>query len=203
MSRTYIVGTLMLWVASFMGLVIIYGFINWMPVLLKGANIDAQSAALISTLFPLGGIGAVFSGVLMDRFRPSLVIAGCYAVSTLGVFCIGQVVGSTGLLVVAVFATGVLLNTSQSSMPALAASFYPTEGRATGVAWMLGISRFGGIAGSFLIAELSRLQFTFAGIFASLAVAGVIASVALLASQTAESRFRIRNRENSRAQSPG
>ena len=51
------------------------------------------------------------------------------------------------LLMVVVFAAGVLLNTAQASMPALAAGFYPTQGRATGVAWMVGISRFGGIAG--------------------------------------------------------
>ena len=46
------------------------------------------------------------------------------------------------------------MNTAQSSLPALAAGFYPTQGRATGVAWMLGLGRFGGIAGSFLVAEL-------------------------------------------------
>jgi AAHS family 4-hydroxybenzoate transporter-like MFS transporter len=68
-------------------------------------------------------------------------------------------------------------------MPALAAAFYPTQGRATGVAWMLGIGRFGGIAGSFLVAELTRRQFTFAGIFTVIAVAGLIACVALLIKQ--------------------
>jgi AAHS family 4-hydroxybenzoate transporter-like MFS transporter len=79
-----------------------------------------------------------------------------------------------------VLAAGVLMNTAQSSMPALAAGFYPTQGRGTGVAWMLGIGRFGGIAGSFLVAELMRQQFTFGGIFAVLAVAGGIGCVALL-----------------------
>ena len=54
-----------------------------------------------------------------------------------------------------VFIAGTIMNTAQSSMPALAAGFYPTSGRATGVAWMLGIGRFGGIAGSFLVAELA------------------------------------------------
>ena len=51
------------------------------------------------------------------------------------------------------------MNTAQSSLPALAAGFYPTQGRATGVAWMLGLGRFGGIAGSFLVAELARRQY--------------------------------------------
>ena len=42
------------------------------------------------------------------------------------------------------------MNTAQIS---LAAACYPTRGRASGVWWMLGIGRFGGIAGSFLVAE--------------------------------------------------
>jgi AAHS family 4-hydroxybenzoate transporter-like MFS transporter len=48
---------------------------------------------------------------------------------------------------------------------------------------MLGIGRFGGIAGSFLVAELTRRQFSFAGIFTVVAVAGVVACVALLIKQ--------------------
>lgn len=82
-----------------------------------------------------------------------------------------------------VFVAGVLMNTAQSSMPALAAAFYPTEGRRYGVAWMLGIGRFGGIAGSFLVAELTRRHFSFGGIFAMVAIAGLIACVALLLKQ--------------------
>jgi len=87
--------------------------------------------------------------------------------------------------VLVVFAGGALMNTAQSSMPALAAGFYPTQGRATGVAWMLGIGGFGGIAGSFLIAELARRQLDFASIFAIVAVAGVIAALALAIKQFA------------------
>jgi AAHS family 4-hydroxybenzoate transporter-like MFS transporter len=72
------------------------------------------------------------------------------------------------------------MNTAQSSMPALAAAFYPTQGRATGIAWMLGIGRFGGIAGSFLVAELTARQLTMSQIFAVVAVPGLIAALALL-----------------------
>jgi AAHS family 4-hydroxybenzoate transporter-like MFS transporter len=48
---------------------------------------------------------------------------------------------------------------------------------------MLGFGRFGGIAGSFLVAELARRQFTFAGIFTVVAVPGLIAAAALLLKQ--------------------
>lgn len=184
-SRTYIVGTLMLWMAAFMGLVIIYASINWMPVLLKDAGLSASRATLVSALFPLGGVGAVLCGALMDRFNANLVIASCYALAAIGLFFIGQTVENVALLVPIVLISGVLMNTAQVSMNALAAAFYPTEGRATGVACMLGVGRFGGIAGSFLVAELVGRHFTFAGIFAAIATAGVLACMALLIKQAA------------------
>jgi AAHS family 4-hydroxybenzoate transporter-like MFS transporter len=48
---------------------------------------------------------------------------------------------------------------------------------------MLGIGRFGGIAGSFLVAELARRQLGFSTIFAIIAIPGVIAMIALLVKQ--------------------
>ncbi|MEX3962840.1 MFS transporter [Paraburkholderia sp. EG286B] len=185
LSPIYLVGSVMLWVAYFMGLVIFYASINWMPLLLKDSGLTASSATLISALFPLGGVGAVLSGMLMDRFNANRIIAACYVLTALSVWLIGQAAGNVALLVLVVFVAGVLMNTAQSSMPALAAAFYPTQGRGTGVAWMLGIGRFGGIAGSFLVAELARRHFTFAGIFATVAVAGLIAGAALLIKQAA------------------
>jgi MFS transporter, AAHS family, 4-hydroxybenzoate transporter len=185
LSRSYLAGSIMLWIAYFMGLVIFYASINWMPILLKEAGLSPQQATLISALFPLGGVGAVLCGFLMDRFNPNQVIAACFALTAISVFGIGQAVGNISWLVLIVFAAGVLMNTAQSSLPALAAAFYPTQGRGTGVAWMLGIGRFGGIAGSLLVAELTRQHFTFGGIFTVVAVAGLISCIALLIKQAA------------------
>jgi AAHS family 4-hydroxybenzoate transporter-like MFS transporter len=183
LSSTYIVGTLMLWLTFFMGLVIVYGVVNWMPVLLRNAGLSPTSATLISTLFPLGGFGAILSGLLMDRFNANRVLAVCYALTAVFIYAVGQALGNITLLVLSVFAAGVMMNTSQASMSTLAAGYYPTPGRSTGVAWMLGIGRFGGIAGSFLIAELTALNLSFAAIFSVLAIAGAVSSAALLVMQ--------------------
>ena len=185
LSRTYLVGSAMLWLAYFMGLVIFYALINWMPLLFKDAGLAQQDATLISALFPLGGVGAILFGWLMDRFNGNWVIASGYALTAVSIYAIGQAAGNVGLLVAVVFIAGTLMNTAQSSMPALAASFYPTQGRATGVAWMLGLGRFGGIAGSFLVAELSRRQLGFSEIFTFVAIPGIVAAAALLIKQLA------------------
>jgi AAHS family 4-hydroxybenzoate transporter-like MFS transporter len=185
LSGSYVVGSVMLWLTYFMGLVIIYALINWMPLLFKDAGVDPQTATLVSALFPLGGCGAILFGWLMDRFNANRIIAVGYGLTAVFIYAIGLTAGSVAMLMLLVFVAGVLMNTAQSSMPALAAAFYPTQGRATGVAWMLGIGRFGGIAGSFLVAELLRRNLSFGEIFAVVAAPGVIAMVALVVKQFA------------------
>lgn len=180
LSSTYGVGSVMLWLAYFMGLVIFYALINWMPLLFKDAGVEPRTATLISALFPLGGCGAILFGFLMDRFNANRIIAVGYALTAVSIYAIGQSAGHVGLLMFIVFVAGTLMNTAQSSMPALAAAFYPTQGRATGVSWMLGFGRFGGIAGSFLVAELTRRQLGFSEIFMVVAIAGLVAAAALL-----------------------
>jgi AAHS family 4-hydroxybenzoate transporter-like MFS transporter len=180
LSPAYRLGSFMMWLAYFMGLVIFYALINWMPLLFKDAGLEPKTAMLISALFPLGGVGAVLFGWLMDRFNANRIIAVGYALTAVAIWAIGQAAGSVGGLVVIVFVAGTLMNTAQSSMPALAAAYYPTRGRATGVAWMLGIGRFGGIAGSYLVAELAARHLGFSDIFMVVAAPGVVATIALL-----------------------
>src|ERR1700745_1427344 len=62
LSSSYRIGSIMLWISYFMGLVIFYALINWMPILFKDAGLDPKTATLISALFPLGGVGAIFFG---------------------------------------------------------------------------------------------------------------------------------------------
>ena len=89
-----------------------------------------------------------------------MIVAIGYLLTALSVYLVGQT--TSALLIFAVFAASV---TVQTSLPALAAAFYPTRGRASGISWMMGIGRFGVIAGSFLVAELTRRQLSLSSIF--------------------------------------
>ena len=119
----------------------------------------------------------------MDRFNANLTVAICFVLTGLGVWSIGQAGGHIALLASLVLLGGVLLNTAQTSLPSLAAAFYPTQGRATGIAWMMALGRFGGIAGSFLVAELARRNLSLEAIFTGMAIPGFIAGGALLIKQ--------------------
>ncbi len=185
LAPRYRLGSIMLWLTYFMGLVIFYLLTSWMPTLMKDAGFTLQRASFLTALFPLGGgIGTIAAGWFMDRFNPNKVIAFTYALTGVLIYAVGHGAGGeTFLLGLLIFLAGTAMNGAQSSMPTLAASFYPTRGRATGVAWMLGIGRFGGIAGALLGAELLRLHLGFDVIFTLLAVPAFIAAAALIVKQ--------------------
>lgn len=177
-------GSVLLWVSYFMGLIIFYAMINWMPTLFKEANMPPELGPRISALFALGGVGAIASGYLMDKFNGNRLIALLSFLTALSVACIGWALGQgLGMLIAVVLFAGVMQNTAQSSLPALAAKFYPTECRATGVSWMLGIGRFGAIAGTFLTGQLIAWKLDFVSIFIILAIPSVILSVCLMLKQ--------------------
>jgi AAHS family 4-hydroxybenzoate transporter-like MFS transporter len=75
-----------------------------------------------------------------------------------------------------IFLTGTVATSAVTSMSALAASFYPTRARATGVAWMLGIGRIGGVAGALVGAMLMGFGWQFGAVFSLLAVPAIIAA---------------------------
>lgn len=181
LSQYYWRGSLLLWIAYFMGLVIFYGVMNWMPTLFKEANMPGELGSIVTGLFALGGLGAIGNGWLMDRFNGTLLIAFFSALTAISVALIGVFISMPlAILIGTILFAGIVMNTAQSSLPALAANFYPTEGRTTGVSMMLGIGRFGGIAGSFLVAFLIREDLSIESIFYVLALPAVIAMICLL-----------------------
>jgi MFS family permease len=78
-----------------------------------------------------------------------------------------------------VFIAGSIMNGAQSSMPALAAGFYPPRARdRRGLD--AGIGRFGGILGAFSGAFLMQAQLSFETIFTLLAIPAFLSAIALL-----------------------
>ncbi|MFP5391871.1 MAG: MFS transporter [Gammaproteobacteria bacterium] len=188
LSRPYLLGSIMLWVTYFMGLLIFYLLTSWMPLLMKDAGFSVAKAAMMTALFPLGGgIGTILAGYLMDRVNPHKVVATAYLLTGGLIFAVGQG-GSVELLSVLIFLAGTTMNSAQSSMGSIAAAFYPTHCRATGVAWMLGLGRFGGISGALIGASFMRWNLGFDSIFTLLAIPAVIAALALTVKNASDAR---------------
>jgi len=180
MSKRYRTGTLLLWLTYFMGLLVYFLLTSWLPTLLKDSGMTLQQASLITALFPLGGaIGSIVCGYAMDRVNAHRVVAVTYTLTGGLLWGIGQLSGDTLLIGVLIFTAGTCLNGAQVSMPVIAAEFYPTHGRASGIAWMLGMGRIGGIVGSIAGANLLQAGLGLGAIVSMLAIPSFIAAFAL------------------------
>jgi len=144
-----IVGTMLLWLAFFSSLLVIYLLSSWLPTLIKSTGVSLATASVVTAMFQVGGtLGAIALGWLMDRFNPQYVLAICYATAAIFIAAIGSVAASPLLVGIAVFFAGFCISGSQVGANALSASFYPTDCRATGVSWANGVGRSGSILGS-------------------------------------------------------
>ncbi len=175
-------GTLLLWSTFFMSLLIIYLLSSWLPTILNGAGHSLSQASFISSAFQIGGtLGAILLGRWMDRYRPHRVLATAYLAAAACIVVVGMATQNVPLLVLAVFGVGFGVSGSQVGANALAAAFYPTTSRATGVSWASAIGRSGSVLGSMVGGSLLAAELSTQTIFLMLAVPAVLAALALLA----------------------
>lgn len=180
-SGTYSTGTLLLWLTYFMGLVIVYLLTSWLPTLMRDSGASMEQSAFIGALFQFGGVlSAVGVGWAMDKYNPHKVIGCAYFLAGIFAWLVGQSLGNVTVLATLVLLAGMCINGAQSAMPSLAARFYPTQGRATGVSWMLGIGRFGAILGAWAGATLLGLGWNFEQVLTALVVPAALAAIAVL-----------------------
>ncbi len=181
LSAPLAVGSYLLWLTYFAGLLVVYFVLSWMPTLITQQEFDLQTAARLVSFFTLAGpVGAWLAGWLMDRYSPHLVIGICYLSGAVFLWLIGANSGHLAGLYWTVGLAGFFINAAQSTISALAANFYPTMGRATGISWMMGVGRIGGILGAMLGGTLLSMQLGFDRIFILMAVSAAVAGVAVL-----------------------
>jgi len=172
---------LALWTAYFMGLVVIYLFSSWMPTLITASGLSIEHAANVTALFQVGGtVGAILVGFVMDRRVPQRVIAIAYLGGAAAALLLGVIHAASALFVAVVILAGFCISGAQTGLNAHAPACYPTEIRATGVSWMLGIGRFGSIFGSMIGGVMLTAGWSAATILASLTVPGILAALAVL-----------------------
>lgn len=138
-------------------------------------------AVMATVALNAGGIvGSIALARLIDRFGPYLVIGPAYVIGTAFVALIGFLPGPLGLALVNVFLAGFFSIGAQLSAVSLAAVFYPTSVRATGIGWSMGIGRGGAIAGPVIGGFLIGAGVPVSGLFLAAAAASIVAGGAIL-----------------------
>src|SRR5206468_2766902 len=153
--------TVLLWVINFMNLLNLYFLSNWLPTIAKDVGLSTSSAVLVGTALQVGGVmGTVAMGPIIDRIGFYRVLVPTFLVAALTIFAIGQPGIPLALLFATVIVTGFCIIGGQPAVNALAATYYPTTLRSTGVGWSLGVGRVGSIVGPVLGGELIRLHWS-------------------------------------------
>ncbi|MFI7382489.1 MFS transporter [Streptomyces sp. NPDC049813] len=144
------VQTLLYWLASFGGLLLVYGVATWLPTLMRAEGYDLGSSLQFVVVFNLGGIiGMLLAGRAADRFGAPRISAIWFLLTAAGVYLL-SIHMPLALTFVVVFLAGVFLNSAQTMIYATVSIRSAPESRATAVGWTSGMGRFGAVFGPWL-----------------------------------------------------
>ncbi|MET9017950.1 aromatic acid/H+ symport family MFS transporter [Streptomyces olivaceoviridis] len=137
-----------IWVASFMGLLLVYGLNTWLPKLMNDAGYPVPTAVTQLLVLNAGGVaGLVLGGFVADRRGIKLTTLGWFAVSVGMLACLSVKMDSDLLLDTVVFLTGVFVFSAQVLVYAYVTQYYPASVRGTALGSASGIGRIGSIVG--------------------------------------------------------
>ncbi len=147
LKRPFLVVSIATWVASFMGLLLVYGLNSWLPTIMKAAGYPLGTSLTMLLLLNLGGVaGLVVAGLVGDArgIRNSAILWFGGATVLLGLLSIRM---PTLLLNAAVFLTGLFVFSAQVLIYAYVTRVYPPQIRGTALGLAAGIGRVGSIVG--------------------------------------------------------
>jgi AAHS family 4-hydroxybenzoate transporter-like MFS transporter len=177
------VGSILLCLAFFMSLMLVYLFINWIPLLLRQAGLPLEQALLGTILFNLAGIiGSIVCTQLIDRKvgPPITILIIVYFIGALAVLSIGFVGTSFWPIMTTIFLSGFFVIGVQLSLNAYITNYYPTAIRGTGVGWSQVVGRLGSLSGPLVGGALVSHGMTPSQLFQVSSLAPLIACVFLL-----------------------
>ncbi len=167
---------LFLWLTFFMSLLVCYLVTSWLPTLIHSTGVSLKTASLVATMFLGGGVlGGVTLGRIMDKFDPQRALGLAYALAGVFIIAIGNLATVPWLMALAVFGAGFCAAGGQIGISTLAAAYYMTTSRATGV------GRFGSVLGSMLGGVLLSPGRQLSTILAIVAVPAFVAAASMLA----------------------
>lgn len=177
------VGSIFLCLAFFMSLMLVYLFINWIPLLLRQAGLPLEHALLGTILFNLAGIvGSILCTQLIDRriAPPITILIVAYFIGALAVMSIGFAGTAFWPIMITIFLSGFFVIGVQLSLNAYITNYYPTAIRGTGVGWSQVVGRTGSLIGPLVGGALVSQGMVPSHLFQLSSIAPLLACVFLL-----------------------
>ena len=168
-------------VASFMGLLLVYGLNTWLPQLMAAAGYTVSTGLVLLLVLNVGAVvGLLVAGILADKHGTKKIVLLWFGLSAVLLAVLSVRIQSELLLNAAVFVTGVFVFSSQVLVYAWVSQLFPARLRATALGFAAGVGRFGAIMGPAVTGTLVAAGIAYPWGFYAFAAAAVIAAVALV-----------------------
>jgi MFS transporter, AAHS family, 3-hydroxyphenylpropionic acid transporter len=140
--------TVLLWLSFFLGLLLLYLLLNWLPSLLVSDGLTRMQAAGAQIGFNAGGaLAALLIGYLLGgRLRNAGIVITFVALPILLVI-LARAPADVGYILLIVFLLGCAVMAAQAFLYAMAPIAYPTSIRGVGVGTAVAAGRIGSIVG--------------------------------------------------------
>ncbi len=170
-----------LWVASFMGLLLVYGLNTWLPKIMSEAGYSLEGGVgLLLTLNVGAVIGLYVAGRIADARGNKPTVLLWFAVAGVMLALLSIRIDSQVVVYAAVLLTGVFVFSAQVLVYAFVGHLYPARIRGTALGMSAGVGRVGAIVGPFLGGALVTAGIAYPWGFYAFTVAALIALLALL-----------------------
>lgn len=169
-----------LWVASFMGLLLVYGLNTWLPTIMGEAGYSIKAGTGLLLVLNVGAvIGLVAAGGISDARGNKRTVLAWFGLAAVFLAMLSIKIDSSLLVYVAVLLAGIFVFSAQVLVYAFVGHLYPPEIRGTALGMSAGVGRIGAIVGPSLGGALVTAGIAYPWGFYAFAVAAVLAVAAL------------------------
>jgi AAHS family benzoate transporter-like MFS transporter len=169
-----------LWVASFMGLLLVYGLNTWLPKIMGEAGYSITAGTTLLLVLNLGAvIGLLVAGAVADRQGKKPTVLAWFGLAAVFLALLSIRLESTPAVYAAVLLAGIFVFSAQVLVYAFVGHLYPPEIRGTALGMSAGVGRVGAIVGPSLGGLLVTAGIAYPWGFYAFALAAVLAVLAL------------------------
>jgi AAHS family benzoate transporter-like MFS transporter len=177
----YLRATIAFCVASFMGLLLVYGLNTWLPQIMRAAGYNLGAALSLLLVLNVGAVvGLIVAGAVADKAgirRPAIL---WFITAAVFLALLSVKMPQVGAYV-AVFVTGCFVFSAQVLVYAYIGRTYVDGNRATALGWAAGVGRLGAISGPIVGGWLLTAGIAYPWGFYVFAVVGALGAIAVTA----------------------
>jgi len=173
--------TLLIWLAYFMNLVLLYFFVNWLPSVLNAGGLSLELASVATSLYNIGGIAGCFLiAYFCDRTTPQRTLCVTFVASAVSVLLIAWAGNAPVALIASTVVAGFCTIGGQIAMNAFTSAYYPPAARSSGLGWALAVGRFGSILGPLIAGFLIGMNVSGPNLFRLSSIPAALTALAII-----------------------